>query len=66
MQLAHKRDAVPVDRERIFALDDVQLTADGSVAIDLSEEDAMLGRRGADITVNGRAIRAGTFEVVRS
>lgn len=49
------REAEPplVDRERIFVLDDVSLTDDGSVDVDLDIADAMLGRRGDRITVNG-------------
>jgi FtsP/CotA-like multicopper oxidase with cupredoxin domain len=51
--LVHERDPPPVDRERIFVLDDVDLAADGSVVVELSEHDAMLGRRGPVVTVNG-------------
>jgi FtsP/CotA-like multicopper oxidase with cupredoxin domain len=51
--LVRERETMAVDRERIFALDDVELAQDGSVVVDLSSEDAMLGRRGPDITING-------------
>ena len=51
--LVHERDEIAVDRERIFVLDDVELAEDGSVVVELSRDDAMLGRRGPDITING-------------
>ncbi len=53
--LLRVREAEPpdVDRERIFALDDVQLAEDGSVDVTLSADDAMLGRQGNTVTING-------------
>ncbi|MCA9709946.1 MAG: multicopper oxidase family protein [Myxococcales bacterium] len=53
MLLVHEADPPVVDRERIFALDDVSLDADGSIDVSLSADDAMLGRRGEVVTVNG-------------
>ena len=51
--LVREADPPPVDRERIFVLDDVALEPDGTIDIELGDEDAMLGRRGPIVTVNG-------------
>lgn len=51
--LVHEREPLPVDRERIFALDDVALNADGSVDIELTDDDTSFGRGGPVVTVNG-------------
>lgn len=40
--------------ERTFVLDDIELDADGSVRIDASHDDLVLGRRGETLLVNGK------------
>lgn len=42
-------------RERVWVLDDVDLTADGAIAIEPDHDDHHLGRSGAQLLVNGRA-----------
>lgn len=51
--LVHEAEPPAVDAERVFALDDVSLAEDGSIDVSLSDEDAMLGRRGTTVMVNG-------------
>jgi FtsP/CotA-like multicopper oxidase with cupredoxin domain len=43
-----------VDGERVFFIDDVELAEDGTIVIEPSEHDVMLGRRGNVLLVNGR------------
>lgn len=51
--LVREQDPPKVDHERILVLDDVGLADDGSIDVALDMDDAMLGRRGPVITVNG-------------
>ncbi len=45
-----------VDADRTFVLDDVDLATDGTIHLEPSREDLMLGRRGDTVLVNGGAL----------
>ena len=51
--LVREQDPPDVEHERILVLDDVALANDGSIDVGLEMDDAMLGRRGPVVTVNG-------------
>ncbi len=51
--LVHDVQEPAVDADRTFVLDDVDLATDGTINIEPSREDFMLGRRGDTVLVNG-------------
>lgn len=53
--LVHDLQEPPVDADRTFVLDDVDLE-NGEIRIEASREDLMLGRRGNTMLVNGRTL----------
>lgn len=60
-------DEPDADLERVLVLDDVMLADDGAIALEPTDDDLMLGRRGNALLVNGKTptlarARAGTVE----
>lgn len=51
--LVHDVDEPAVDADRTFVLDDIDLADDGTIRIEASRDDLMLGRRGETLLVNG-------------